>query len=89
MITTIQQFSFEYFPNNYSVSVHKELVILDENIVLGHNRIHTTAFFPGTIEQLINYVGDSENPIVAFCNSTWTPEIIADQEALNAQNNPE
>ncbi len=87
MITTTEEFSFEYFPGNYSISLHKEIVILDGTKVLGRNKIDTMAFLPGTLEKLISYIGDEDNPIIAFCNTTWTPEIIAAQEAINAQNN--
>ncbi len=86
MITKELQFAFEYFPNSLSFSISKEQLIKEDNIIIAKQRIDTKGFLPGTIEQLIDYIGDENSPIIAFCNATWTPEIIAAQEAINLQN---
>lgn len=89
MITTQEEFVPEYFQNNYSVTMHKEVIILEDNVIKGRARIDSRAFLPGDIDQLITYIGDENAPIVGFCNATWTPEIIAAQQAINLQNQGE
>lgn len=87
MIETRQEYSFEYFANNYSVSVTKEIVLTENNVVIGRNRVHGMAFMPGMIDQLIEYLGDPNHALVSYCNTIWTPEIIAAQNALIEQAN--
>ncbi len=87
MITSEQHYSFEYFANNNSFSVHREIVMQEDGKKIAMQRIHSMAFVPGMVDELAKYLGDPNHPLVSYCNIIWTPDIIKAQEALNNSNN--
>lgn len=86
MITTKQDFSFEYFSNNKSFSIHREILMYEDGKFLGSQRVHSKAFLPGMVDELVEYIADKNHPLVSYCNIIWTPEIIALQEEINQAN---
>lgn len=89
MIETVQEFSFEYFPGSNSFSIHKEIVLKEDGRILGRNRIHSMGFTPTMIEQMKDYLGDENHPLIAYCNTIWTPEVVEAQRLLEAAANGE
>jgi hypothetical protein len=87
MITTEQQYSFEYFANNNSFSVHREIVMIEDDKILGRQRVNSMAFLPGMVDELAEYLGDVNHPLVSYCNIIWTPDIIEAQRAIESLNN--
>ncbi len=83
MITKELQFPFEYFPHNSSFSIRKEQLLKEDGVVIAKNTLDTKAFLPGMVDELAEYFGDSDHPLVSYCNIIWTPDIIAKQQELN------
>ena len=77
------EIGFEYFPSTSSFSVHKESIVFEYGKEIARNR-HTKAFTPGMVDELAEYLGDPDHPLVSYCNIIWTPDIIEAQEALHA-----
>lgn len=77
------EIGFEYFPNTSSFSIHKDSLVLEDGVEIARSR-HTCAFLPGQVDELSEYLGDPNHPLVSYCNIIWTPDIIEAQEAFNA-----
>jgi hypothetical protein len=75
MLEKKQQIGFEYFPGTNSFSVHKDSLILEDGIEVGKSR-HTMAFTCDMIDEMKKYLGDEKHPLIAYCDSIWTQDVI-------------
>ncbi len=80
------EISFEYFEGTKSFSIYKDSLVLEDGIEIARSR-HTKAFLPGMVEELAEYLGDPNHPLVSYCNIIWTPDIIEAQKAIELLNN--
>ncbi len=79
------EIEFEYFPNTGSFSIHKDSVVLENGVEFARNR-DSRAFVPGQVDELAEYLGDPNHPLISYCNIIWTPDIIEAQKALELLN---
>lgn len=69
--------------DNKTISIRLDTVIKENNVELSRS-CHRCAFVPGQIEDVKNYLGVEDSPEIQYLNSIWTPQVIADYEAMIA-----
>jgi len=75
---------FEYFEEVNAVTIHKHIITLDEEEQEVSRTLQSKGFSCDMIEDMKLYLGSDVHPLIVFCASTWTPEVIAAyQDLLN------
>ena len=68
---------------NNTISLRKDTVTYEngEELTRAHERC---AFVPGDIEKVREYTGLQSGELIDLLNERWTPEVIADYQAMVA-----
>ena len=61
---------------NKTISIAKYDIIKKDGIEISRSKPHRCAFVPGQIENIKEYIGQNDGPVINMLNALWTQEII-------------